>query len=140
MSKDDQVLDRYSFTLPSSLIDRIDTTRSSMKKKMNRSQIVREALDHWQLHRSQESELIGEGICTISYLFDHHMTRVVQELTSAQHSYESVIINNIHYHLSHNQCLEIITCKGGFSEIIKLENELRAVKGIGKLLANYFDI
>ncbi len=131
----DEILERYSFTLPPILINKIDKIREQLK--INRSMVVREALNHWLEHRNKEIQLNGKGIAIISYTYDHHELRLVEELLSKQHDFYEFIQNTTHIHLSHNNCFEIIVCKGELNQIIKLANSLRQIKGINDIRDNY---
>ena len=123
------LLQRFSFTLQSNLIDELDHLGKSLG--MNRSMVVREALANWISTQTKLQESItGKGVGLTSYIYDHHDTRVVSELMHAQHNHEKLISSTTHVHLSHVKCFEIIILKGDMKEMNDLNNSLRSVKGI----------
>lgn len=129
--KSDQ-LQRFSFTLQTSLIEDIDRLGKSLN--MNKSMIVREALSNWINDRTKtEKNSLGEGVALISYIFDHHDSRVVSELMHTQHQYEGLISSSTHVHLSHIKCFEIAILKGNLENIKALNNKMRGIKGISSL-------
>lgn len=134
-SHDTENLERYSFTIPRPLIDSVDEL--SKKLNLNRSMAVREALTHWVNHSTQKTEVSGNGVAVISYTYDHHESRVMSELMETQHSFETVISNTSHIHLSHVDCFEITICKGNLEEIKELGDRIRSVKGIHSFNINY---
>ena len=62
MSKkgDRENLERYSFTLPYGLINKIDEAKEHLE--INRSMVVREALTHWLEHRTKVLDIKGMGL------------------------------------------------------------------------------
>ena len=123
-----EILQRFSFTLPSKLIEKVDQVSQSLK--MNRSMIVREALHDWLTKIALEEKYTGTGMGIITFVYNHHDTRVVMELLKAQHNHEEVIISNTHVHLTHESCFELVIVKGDFGRIHVLGNEIRGIKGV----------
>ena len=79
-------LERYSFTLPSSLVDGVDKLSQSLK--MNRSQIVREAVANWIQENTKKLDMSGTGIGISSYIYNHHDSRVVSDIMNIQHEFD----------------------------------------------------
>lgn len=132
---DSEILKRYSFTLPPNLIEQVDSFVDELN--INRSMVVREALTHWVDHKTKEILLEGEGVATISYLYDHHDSRVINELMQTQHSFDQTITTTSHIHLSHDTCYEITVCKDDFITIRTLVDNIRKIKGIHSLNISY---
>ncbi len=134
--------ERYSFTLPPELVNRVDKTRQRLEDNknvsINRSMIVREALTNWLDHRSEEENLDGDGLAINSYIYDLHDSRVVEELSLVKHDYEEIISSTLNVHFSHHQRFEINICKGSFSKIKVLADRLRGIKELKSLSVNYF--
>jgi len=128
-------LQRYSFTIPRELIESIDNIIENTDS--NRSMVVREALSHWVDHSTKAADVAGTGVATISYLYDHHDTRVMSELMEVQHSFDELIQTTSHVHLDHNLCFEITICKGELSKIKTMGELIRAVKGTSSFYVNY---
>jgi len=128
--------ERYSFTLPPELVDRVDLSRQNLS--MNRSMIVREALTHWLGHRSEIETLSGTGLAVNSYIYDIHEARVIEELSGVKHDYEQEIYSTLNIHFSHHERFEINICKGDLSKIKSLSDRLREIKELKSLTVNYF--
>lgn len=127
-SEKSENLERYSFTLSTTLIEEIGKIGESLK--MNRSMVVREALSNWIIENTKKLNLKGDGIGITSYMYNHHDSRVVSELMSTQHDFEDVISSTTHIHLDHQRCLENVISKGVLVKIKELNDNLRNIKGI----------
>lgn len=121
-------LERYSFTLPNSLIEELEHFGQLLN--MNRSMIVREAISNWILLNTKRLQLEGQGIGFCSYLYNHHDSRVVGDLMSKQHDYEDIISSTTHIHLDHEKCFEVVILKGDLNNIRSLNDVLRSIKGL----------
>lgn len=121
-------LARYSFTLPSFLIDEIEKLGKTLE--MNRSQIVREALSNWIQDKTKIVESSGPGIGISSYIYNHHDSRVVSEIMDAQHDKDDIISSTTHVHLDHNNCFEMAILKGDLNTLKILNDKLRSIKGL----------
>lgn len=126
---------RLTFTLPPALISKID--QLCQTHDMNRSQIVRRALDHWLGHSIENRDLSGVGVSVINYRYNHNERRVVEELMDIQREYNQVITSTTHVHLSDNSCFELIICNGKLETIWSIAKKLQAVKGISGYSENY---
>ena len=69
-------------------------------------------------------------------LYDHHKGDVTVKSNEIQHDYFDVILSSQHFHLSHDNCLEIIALKGNANMLTELSDKLIGIKGIihGKLI------
>ena len=128
-------LQRYSFTIPRELIESVDDF--SNKLRINRSMAVREALSHWVDHNTKSIHLDGVGVAVISYIYDHHDSRILSELMERQHTFDEIVQSSTHVHLSHTYCFEITICKGELQKIKDLANGMRSIKGINSFYINY---
>jgi len=75
----------------------------------------------------------GEGrdvAGAITLVYDHHRREILNKITGIQHDFQTRIISTQHIHLDHNNCLEIIAVKGKPSEINKLADKLKSIKGV----------
>jgi CopG family nickel-responsive transcriptional regulator len=99
----------------------------------NRSQAIRQLVRNNLIEKKWESNEMVAG--AISLVYDHHKRDLLNILADLQHDYHDIILANQHFHLDHNNCLEIIAVKGEASKLSLLANKLIAVKGIqhGKL-------
>jgi len=77
-----------------------------------------------------EWEAGEEAVATVVLLFDHHSREISERLREAQHDAEARILSNLHHHLSHDRCLEIITIQGSREAIVATADQLRATRGV----------
>ena len=72
----------------------------------------------------------GEVAGAIIMIYDHHKRELVNKLMDLQHDFNRMILSTQHIHLDHDNCLEIVAIKGASSEVRKLSDRLKAVKGV----------
>lgn len=100
----------------------------------NRSQAIRHLIEKNLVEKKWQCNHIVSGAVVL--LYDHHKGDVTTKSNDIQHSYYDVILSAQHFHLSHNNCLEIIAVKGNANRLTELSDKLIAIKGIihGKLV------
>ncbi len=121
------MVERIGVSIPKNLLGKFDMF---IKKKgyANRSEAIRDAIRDFL--SESEIDLTGDGIGTISVFYDHHAHHVSNFITEVQHDFENIVLNSIHFHLSHHLCLEIIVVKGNFRRISTLASRIKTKKGI----------
>ena len=100
----------------------------------NRSQAIR--------HLVEKNIVEKKWLCNhvvvkaVVMLYDHHKGDVTNKSNDIQHEYFDVILSSQHFHLSHDNCLEIIAVKGTANRLTELSDKLIGIKGIihGKLV------
>jgi CopG family nickel-responsive transcriptional regulator len=128
-------LSRIGVAIDSKLLEQFDnliakrgyTNRSEAFRDLIRNELVQET---WQ---ASESVVFG----TVTLVYDHHVRQLTDKLTELQHGYFSNIVANMHVHLDHHNCLEVILIRGKSADVQKLANSLIAMKGVkhGRLTA-----
>ena len=100
----------------------------------NRSQAIRHLVEKNSVEKKWQCNHIVAG--AIVLLYDHHKSDVTIKSNDIQHKYYDVILSSQHFHLSHDNCLEIIAVKGEASKLTELSDKLIGIKGIihGKLI------
>ena len=93
--------------------------------------LIRESLIQQRIELESETEALG----SLTLVYDHHASNLLNEMTDIQHDYHELILSVTHLHVSHHDCLELIALRGVVAEIVKLANGLLSLKGIknGKL-------
>ena len=68
-------------------------------------------------------------------VYDHHASKLAEQLIQMQHSHLLKVIASVHVHLDHHNCLEVIIIKGQVQEIQRLADKMASLKGVklGKL-------
>ena len=100
----------------------------------NRSQAIRHLVERNLIEKKWQCNHIVAG--AIVMLYDHHKGDVTTKSNDIQHDYFDVILSSQHFHLSHDNCLEIIAVKGTANRLTELADQLIGIKGIihGKLV------
>jgi CopG family nickel-responsive transcriptional regulator len=100
----------------------------------NRSQAIRHIIERNIVEKKWQCNQVVAG--AVVMLYDHHKGDVTTKSNDIQHEYFDVILSSQHFHLSHNNCLEIIAVKGPAYRLTELSGKLIGIKGIihGKLV------
>jgi CopG family transcriptional regulator, nickel-responsive regulator len=100
----------------------------------NRSQAIRHLVEKNIAEKKWLCNQLVAG--AVILLYDHHKGNVTNKSNQIQHQYFDVILSSQHFHLSHDNCLEIIAAKGVASRLTELSDKLIGIKGIihGKLV------
>lgn len=118
---------RFGVSLEENLLNDLDKL-VIQQNFPNRSQAIRYLIkknlveDEWE----GNEEVAG----AIVLVYDHHKRNLQNLSTEVQHAFHHLILSVQHVHLSHDNCLETITVKGKAKDLIKLSNDLIAIKGI----------
>jgi CopG family transcriptional regulator, nickel-responsive regulator len=100
----------------------------------NRSQAIRHLVEKNLAEKKWNCNQIVAG--AVVMLYNHHKGDVTTKSNDIQHEYFDVILSSQHFHLSHDNCLEIIAVKGKANRLTELSDKLIGIKGIihGKLV------
>ena len=100
----------------------------------NRSQAIRALIEKYIVEKKWQCNNIVAG--AIVMVYDHHKGDVTIKSNDLQHEYFDVILSSQHFHLSHDNCLEIIAVKGTANRLTELSDKLIGIKGMthGKLV------
>ena len=100
----------------------------------NRSQAIRHLVEKNLVEKKWLCNQIVAGAVVL--LYDHHKGDVTNKSNDTQHEYFDVILSSQHFHLSHDNCIEIVAVKGTANRLTELSNKLIGIKGIihGKLV------
>ena len=103
-------------------------------KLPNRSQAIRHLVEKNLVEKKWQCNQIVAG--AIVMLYDHHKGDVTIKSNDIQHEYYDVILSSQHFHLSHENCIEIVAVKGTANRLTELSDQLIGIKGIihGKLV------
>lgn len=71
-----------------------------------------------------------EVAATISMVYDHHKSGVMQKLVDIQHDFGELVVCTQHVHLDHHNCMEVLIVKGLASRIRDFHVALKSVKGL----------
>jgi CopG family nickel-responsive transcriptional regulator len=126
-------LARFGVSLEKDLLEALDdfVIENNMP---NRSQAIRHLVEKNLVEKKWNCNQIVAGAVVI--LYDHHKGDVTTKSNDIQHDYFDVILSTMHFHLSHDSCLEIIAVKGQANRLTELSDKLIGIRGIihGKLV------
>jgi CopG family transcriptional regulator, nickel-responsive regulator len=94
----------------------------------NRSQ----ALSHLLREKLVEEEVEGRGevVGTVTLVYSHHASDVLDRLTRLQHHSHSRVVSSTHVHLDEENCLEIVILRGRASQVRKLGERMISTRGV----------
>ena len=123
---------RFGVSIEKELLQKFDNFVKQMKFA-NRSEAFRHLIQEALLKEQVKPGNYVAG--AIAIVYNHHTRELVDKLIDIQHQFHENIISNMHIHLDHENCLEVIVVKGKYEGIIELANCLKGQKGIsfGKL-------
>src|SRR5579885_3042880 len=124
------VLVRFSVSLEGALLGEFDryvrdgkfATRSEAIRQLLRQTLTREAWD------ADAQEMTA----TLTLVYDHHKSNLVEKLIEVQHRHGEMVVATLHVHLDHDHCMEVIVLRGKGSRLRELAAELRGLKGVHK--------
>ncbi|RFU64649.1 nickel-responsive transcriptional regulator NikR [Peribacillus saganii] len=121
-------LKRFGISMDEQLLRRFDEfTRK--KGYENRSEAVRDLVREAMTAQSwEEEEQIVAG--SILLFYDHHQRNLLEEMTAIQHGMHHEILATTHFHLDHDNCLELIIVKGQAKKLRTLSDQLISLKGV----------
>ena len=126
-------LARFGVSLDEDILEALDSF--VVENKMpNRSQAIRHLVEKNLVEKKWQCNNIVAGAVVL--LYDYHKGDITVKLNEVQHDYFDVILSSQHFHLNHDNCLEIIAVKGKAIKLTELSDKLIGVRGIihGKLV------
>lgn len=121
-------VERFGVSASDELINEFDALIGERGYK-NRSEAVRDLMRLFILERRVDAggeEVIG----AITVVYDHNAPGTGANLTALQHGYGGEILSNMHVHISHDYCLEVIVVKGVPTELSVLADNLASIRGV----------
>ena len=124
---------RFGVSLDSQLLSAFDRF-IRRKQYRTRSEAIRDLIRDRLVTQTWNDD--QETVGTITLVYDHHRPELLSQLTNHQHRFGNLIISNMHVHLDHHHCLEVIAIRGISSKVQKLADLLIGTKGVihGKLI------
>ena len=121
-------VERIGVSLESKLLAKFDTLIEKQGYQ-NRSEAIRD-LVRQQLSEKTLANPKAKAVAAVCIVYDHHSTKLMEKLTSLQHSHLLKTISSIHIHLDHHNCMEIIVLKGTVGDINKVADNILSQKGV----------
>jgi len=118
---------RFGISLEKALIEKFDCYIKE-RNYSNRSEAFRDLIRQELIKKEWQD---GDDVAgAITLVYDHHRKDLLNKITDIQHNYQKEIISTQHVHLDHDNCLEIIAVRGKSSEVRRLADTLKSIKGV----------
>jgi CopG family nickel-responsive transcriptional regulator len=119
---------RFSVSLEADLLDKFD--RFCKDNRMaTRSEAIRQLLREALTAYAWEADT-HDAAATLTLVYNHHRTRLTDQLLELQHKHTDAVIATTHVHLDHDNCLEVIFLRGKATSLREIAAQLRGMKGI----------
>ncbi|MBF0288428.1 MAG: nickel-responsive transcriptional regulator NikR [SAR324 cluster bacterium] len=128
-------LTRFGVSIPEKLLNQFDDL-IARKGYQNRSEAIRDSIRNTLVEEEWE-EGTKEAFGTLTIVYNHHHGDVDHSLKELQHEYFQLIISNVHVHIDHHLCLEVLIIRGTNQEIKEASDKIISLNGVlyGKLTA-----
>ena len=123
-----QQIERIGVSLEEELLSRFDKLIAK-KGYQSRSEAIRD-LVRQQLSGERLADPKAKAVAAVFVVYDHHSTKLMEKLTSLQHSHLLQTISSMHIHLDEHDCLEVIVLRGKVAEINKMAENMLSQKGV----------
>lgn len=123
-----QRIERIGVSLEEELLSRFDKLIAK-KGYQSRSEAIRDLLRQ-QLSGEHLADPKAKAVAAVFVVYDHHSTKLMEKLTSLQHSHLLQTISSMHIHLDEHDCLEVIVLRGKVAEINKMAENMLSQKGV----------
>jgi CopG family transcriptional regulator, nickel-responsive regulator len=122
-------LGRIGVAIATDLLGKFDAL---IKKRgyTNRSEAFRDLIRAELVRESSATRPAGRVVGTVTLVYDHHVRLLEEKLTDLQHHYHKLIISNLHVHLDHDHCLEVVALSGPSAEVQRFGELIGSVKGV----------
>jgi CopG family nickel-responsive transcriptional regulator len=121
-------LTRFSVSLEADLLKAFDQyVRAGAFA--TRSEAIRQLL-HESLTRKSFSTDGALVLATLTLVYEHHRSHLVEKLLMLQHEHCEQVIASLHVHIDGDRCLEVLVLRGRGQELVRLAETLRGLKGV----------
>ncbi|MFW6022630.1 MAG: nickel-responsive transcriptional regulator NikR [Halanaerobiaceae bacterium] len=126
-------LKRFGVSMEEDLLEKFDTLIEGIYD--NRSEAIRDMIRNKIIENKwtdSKNELFG----SITLIYDHHQHGLTEKMLQIQHEYHQIFKSNLHLHINHDICLEVIIVHGKAKILKTAAEKLIGLKGVkhGKLV------
>jgi CopG family nickel-responsive transcriptional regulator len=119
---------RFGVSIEPELIKKFDK-KIKEEGYTNRSEAIRDLIRKDLIIKKIKNPNMS-AIGTLTMIYDHHEGNLTDKLLDIQHHHHQEILSTTHIHIDSNNCLEVLVLKGKVSNIIKLSDKIKSLKGI----------
>lgn len=121
-----------SISLTASLLTRLARFMAE-RGYSSRSEAIRDAirgtLADYELSRFES----GTVTATITIMSTHERHDLDERLMRLRHTYDDLVVGNMHLHIGGYYCLEIFITKGDAEQVLSFISRIRAMRGIQRV-------
>ena len=118
---------RFGVSLEKDLLEKFDSLIEA-RNYTNRSEAIRDLIRQELVNKEW---IEGDDVAgAITLVYDHHKRELLNKITDIQHDFQNIIISTQHIHLDHKNCLELIAVRGNPSQVQRLADKLKSIKGV----------
>ncbi|ABR56759.1 nickel-responsive transcriptional regulator NikR [Methanococcus aeolicus] len=128
-------MDRISISLPTKLLGEFDEIIGD-RGYASRSEAIRDSIRDYIIKHKWIHSLEGERSGTITIIYDHHASDLMERITTIQHDYSNLIVATLHMHMDHDNCMEVVIVRGDAKIIRELTDRLTSQKGVKQVKLN----
>ncbi|MFA5772166.1 MAG: nickel-responsive transcriptional regulator NikR [Thermoplasmata archaeon] len=122
------VVERVGVSFEPDLLKKFDVL-TRKKGYTNRSEAIRDLVRKSIVEseaKIEDSDVIG----TLTIIYDHDIGNVTDKLQHLQHHHHSEISTTTHIHVDEHMCLEVLIVRGRSGDVMKLADNIKAIKGV----------
>jgi len=119
---------RFGVSIEPILLKKFDK-RIKMEGYTNRSEAIRDLIRK-NLIVEETKDPNKQAMGTLTIIYNHHEGNLTDKLLNLQHDHNQEILSTTHVHIDHKNCLEVLILKGKVSNIVKLSDRIKSLKGI----------
>ncbi|HDN17814.1 MAG TPA: CopG family transcriptional regulator [Candidatus Bathyarchaeota archaeon] len=125
---------RFSVSTPEELLKKFDETISGLG--LERSKAIRMAMERFLTENSLKVDRKIFG--NINIVYNHEVREVDSRLTDIQHHYLDIIVSTLHFHISKETCMLVITVRGENERIKSLLSSISSIRGVEDVKSCFF--
>lgn len=122
-------LSRIGVAIATDLLEKFDTLIGK-RGYTNRSEAFRDLIRAELVRESSAARPAGRVVGTVTLVYDHNVRMLGDKLTDLQHDYHKLILSNLHVHLDHDRCMEVIALLGPSLEVQRFGELIGSIKGV----------
>ncbi|ADQ15624.1 nickel-responsive transcriptional regulator NikR [Halanaerobium hydrogeniformans] len=128
-------LKRFGVSIDQDLLNQFDNITAGIYN--NRSEAIRDLIRE-KIMEAKNKEENTEVAGTLTLIYDHHKKGLTDKMIKLQHDYHCLFKSNLHLHLNHDYCLEVIVVEGNYRKLKEITSKIRALKGVkhGRLVVS----
>ena len=117
---------RFGVAFEGSLLRQLDALAE--ERGCTRSELLRD-IARAEVGQARVADGV-DAVGALTLVYDHHMRGLSEKLTELQHQLGDDVRANLHVHLDHSLCLEVIVLQGKSDHITAVAERTLAMRGV----------